>query len=246
LLQARSEADPARGHEHACFAARLGVSPDQIRCVSIFQDTLSQVDLSATHAILVGGAGQYSVLDELDSVRQFVAYIAWLASSDTTESMPMFASCFGFQALVMGLGGEVIADEPNAEVGTYTLELKEEGALDRLFGTLPPRFRAQLGHKDRASRLPADLVDLAGSDRAPYQAVRVKDRPQFATQFHPELTAADNRHRFLRYMKEYGRLFGEAAATERLNSHMPSPEVNALMEHFVTSWVLPCAAGDAP
>mgnify|MGYP000669009141 CR=1 FL=1 len=243
LVQARTEDDPARGHEHACFAARLGVSPDQVRCVSIFQDTLAEVDLSDTHAVLVGGAGQYSVLDDIAPVRDFVTYTAWLASSDRTATLPVFASCFGFQAMVMGLGGEVIADEPNAEVGTYTLSLKSGGARDALFGSLPARFQAQLGHKDRATGVPEGLVDIAGSERAPFQAVRVAGRPQFATQFHPELTAADNRHRFLRYMAEYGKLFGKAAAQERLDSHLPSPEVNALMEHFVVDWVLPVAAG---
>ena len=112
LLQARSEADPAREHEHACFSARLGVSPDQLRCVSIFRDTLTDLDLSDTHAILVGGAGQYSVLDDLDDVRDFVSYIAWLASSDSTATLPVFASCFGFQALVMGMGARSLLTSP--------------------------------------------------------------------------------------------------------------------------------------
>lgn len=241
LVQARTEDDPARGHERACFAARLGVSPDQLDCVSIFADTLSEIDLSGVHGVLVGGAGQYSVLDDLGPVRDFVAYTAWLASSDQTASLPVFASCFGFQAMVLGLGGEVIADEPRAEVGSYTLYLKPDGASDPLFGSLPERFTAQLGHKDRATSLPSGLSDIAGSERSPFQAVRVSGRPQFATQFHPELAAADNRHRFLRYMDEYGKLFGKEAAQERLNSHTPSPEANALLERFVIEYVMPFA-----
>ncbi len=80
LVQARTEDDPARGHERACFAARLGVSPDQLDCVSIFADTLSEIDLSGVHGVLVGGAGQYSVLDDLGPVRDFVAYTAWHAT----------------------------------------------------------------------------------------------------------------------------------------------------------------------
>jgi GMP synthase (glutamine-hydrolysing) len=243
LVQARTADDPARSHEHACFAARLGVSPNQIDCVSIFEEELSELDLTGAHGVLVGGAGQYSVLDELDPVRDFVAYTAWLASSHQTASLPVFASCFGFQAMVMGLGGEVIADEPSAEVGSYTLYLKPEGASDPLFGSLPERFTAQLGHKDRATGVPEGLFDIAGSERSPFQAVRVCGRPQFATQFHPELAAADNRHRFLRYMDEYGKLFGKEAAQERLNSHSPSPEANALLDRFVTEYVMPFASG---
>ena len=97
---------------------------------------------------------------------------------------------------------------------------------------------AQLGHKDRADSLPAGLADLAGSERCPHQAVRVIGRPQVATQFHPELAASDNRSRFLRYMPEYGKLFGKAAAKERLDSHVPSVEANALLEKFTVDVVM--------
>lgn len=241
LLQARNPSDPARDHEHVCFAARMGLTIEQVRCVSIFETELATLSYDDADAVLVGGAGQYSVLDAIPAVAAFNEHLAWMASSPTTAELPLFASCFGYQALVLGLGGEVIADEPRAEVGTYTLHPKSEAAGDPLFDTLPARFFAQLGHKDRASRLPAAVTDAAGSERAPHQALRVRGRPQFATQFHPELTAADNRSRFIRYMPEYGKLFGEAAATERLESHRPSPEANALLEHFTAKFVVPRA-----
>jgi len=239
LIQARNADDPARNHEHACFAARMGLHPDQVVCVSIFESELTALDLSGTDAVLVGGAGQYSVLDALDPVRRFVDYVAWLSDSPETADLPVFASCFGFQAMVLGLGGTVIEDAPNAEVGSYELSLKPDGAADPLFSALPGRFMAQLGHKDRADHLPTSLLDLARSDRAPFQAVRVSGRPQVATQFHPELAAADNRSRFLRYMPEYGKLFGAEAAQERLDSHVPSIEANALLDRFVEHIVLP-------
>lgn len=239
LIQARNADDPARDHEHACFAARMGLHPDQVACVSIFEVDLTTIDLDATDAVLVGGAGQYSVLDDLDSVRDFVRYTAWLATSDTTHDVPVFASCFGFQAMVLGMGGVVIEDEANAEVGSYELTVKPNAAADPLFGALPTRFVGQLGHKDRADALPAGLLDLARSERAPFQAVRVLGRPQVATQFHPELAAADNRSRFVRYMPEYGKLFGQEAAQERLDSHVPGIESSQLLERFTTLYVEP-------
>jgi GMP synthase (glutamine-hydrolysing) len=239
LLQARNETDPAREHEHACFAARMGLHPDQVRCISIFDTDLSSLDLRSVDVVLVGGAGQYSVLDSMDAIRSFVDYTAWLATSPTTRELPVFASCFGFQALVLGLGGSVVQDEPAAEVGSYVLRLKSAAADDPLFSELPQNFIGQLGHKDRAESLPSALMDLAESADCPHQAVRVTGRPQVATQFHPELTAADNRSRFLRYMPEYGKLFGEAAAQERLDSHVPSVEANALLERFTEMYVMP-------
>ena len=101
------------------------------------------------------------------------------------EEHPLFASCFGFQALVVGLGGTVIKDVPHAEVGTYELTLTEEGKTDDLFSTFPHHFNAQLGHQDRASIMPSMAINLAYSERCPYQAFTIKDKPVYATQFHP-------------------------------------------------------------
>ena len=239
LLQARDADDPARDHEHACFAARMGLHPAQVRCVSIFATTLTTLDLAATDALLVGGAGQYSVLDPHPAIRDFVSFLAGAATGSEHAELPIFASCFGFQALVQGLGGVVIEDADHAEVGSYQLTSHPVAAADPLFRSLPSTFMAQLGHKDRADSLPASLQALAASARAPFQAVRVIGRPQVATQFHPELTAADNRSRFLRYMAEYGKLFGREAAQERLDSHVPAIESNALLEQFTQLYVAP-------
>jgi GMP synthase (glutamine-hydrolysing) len=154
-------------------------------------------------------------------------------------SIPVFASCFGFQALVLGLGGDVVADEDNAEVGSYRIRLTEAGQQDGFFGVLPSEFMAQLGHKDRASRLPDQLQCMAYSEKAPVQAVRMAGRPVFATQFHPELTGYNNRQRFLGYMEQYGRLFGEEEAQRRLDSHVDSPEANSLLRRFVDEFIRP-------
>jgi len=238
LLQARNADDPAGMHEQACFAARMGLHPDQVQCVSIFERDLETLELAEVDALLVGGAGQYSVLDDLPAIQDFVRFLAFVATDPSTADLPMFASCFGFQALVLGLGGSVIEDEAHAEVGSYPLHLKPGADQDPIFGDLPGDFMAQLGHKDRATALPPGVLDLAGSERCPYQAVRVVGRPQVATQFHPELAASDNRSRFLRYMREYGKLMGREAAQERLDSHVPSLEANALLERFTTSEVM--------
>ena len=232
LLQARNPSDPAREHEQECFAARLAVPRERIRPVDVLTERL-HLGLEGD-VVLVGGSGEYSVLDQIDPIRAFVAFTAELAA----VGRPTFASCFGFQAMVLGMGGEVIPDEPNAEVGSYEVTPSAEAALDPLFSHLPSPFVAQLGHKDRARRLPTELVPLAFSARCPYQAVRAIGRPVYATQFHPELSEADNRSRFLRYMPTYGALFGEEEAQRRLDSHRPGPEANELLSRFVRLFVL--------
>ena len=230
LLQARNDQDPARDEEHVAFAVRLGVDPAQIGCVDVLTRPLNVGILDGVDALLVGGSGDYSVLDDVPEIRGFINFLGTVADS----GFPMFASCFGFQALALAMGGEVVADADRAEVGSYRLTLTDAGCRDPLFSELPASFTAQLGHKDHVTRLPDCMEHLAASERSPFQALRVKGKPVYATQFHPELTWRDNRQRFVRYMETYGALFGEAEAIERLDSHVPGPEANLLISRFVS------------
>ena len=234
LLQARRPNDCVRDEERDAFAAQLRIDPTQIQQVDILADPLDTARLADSDAVLVGGAGEFGVVDPTPPVEQMIRFLV-----ETTEiGHPIFASCFGFQALVVGLGGEVREDEPNAEVGTYDLETTEAAKQDPVFSVLPETFKAQLGHKDRAFRMPSDVSMFAHSYRCPYQAMRVDGTPVYATQFHPELTWKDNRLRFERYMAQYGRLFGKEEAQRKLDAHEPSPEANSLLSRFVDEVLL--------
>jgi GMP synthase (glutamine-hydrolysing) len=201
----------------------------RIHCVDLLTQPLSPGILEGSDALLVGGSGSYSVLDETPAIHGFIDFLAEVCDI----GFPTFASCFGFQAIALAVGGEVVSDPARAEVGSYRLTLTDAGAQDPLFSTLPSPFIAQLGHKDHVTALPDGVMNLASSERAPFQALKVVGKPIYATQFHPELTWEDNRLRFLRYMATYGALFGETEAQERLESHVPGPQANALLERFV-------------
>ncbi len=238
LLQARNPGDPAREDELRAFADRIGVSTAQLRCVDALTETLDERVLEGADALLVGGSGDYSVVDPAPVIERFITFLGDVAR----QGYPTFASCFGFQAMVVGLGGTVIHDEPNAEVGTYALETLPDAAGDPVFGALPRTFMAQLGHKDRVTVLPDCCQNLARSERVSHQAYRVVGKPIYATQFHPELTWQENRARFERYMKQYGYLFGDDAQRQ-LDSHKPSPESNELLARFVDVCLLGAGAG---
>lgn len=234
LLQARRPDDRVRAEEQLAFAGRLGVDLEQVQGVDIFHDDLDVEYARDFSAVLVGGAGEYGVLDGNPRVDAMVRHLVAL----TEVGHPVFASCFGFQALVVGLGGAVITDESAAEVGTYVLTAEPGVDDDPVFSVLPSEFNAQLGHKDRASVLPSCAQNFASSALCPYQAIRIEGTPVYATQFHPELTWSDNRTRFERYMKQYGRLFGDEEAQRKLDSHKPSPEANQLLSRFVDTVLL--------
>lgn len=201
LLQARNPGDPAGPHELEAFREELGVEPGVLRPWDLLSGPPSDAVLDEVDVVLVGGAGEYGVgdVDGQAWLRQFIDFMGELAG----RGFPTFASCFGFQALVLAGGGACEQDKSRAEVGTFSLHVTSDGEQDPLFGPVAPEFLAQLGHKDHATRLPSGFVHLAGSERSPYQALRVEGKPIYATQFHPELSMERNRERFIRYLEAY-------------------------------------------
>tara|TARA_R110002072_G_scaffold14048_1_gene58573 strand:- start:174 stop:905 length:732 start_codon:yes stop_codon:yes gene_type:complete len=201
LLQARNAGDAAQPHEHEAFAEILERDLETIEVWSLLEGAPPKERIAAADCVLVGGSGEYGVND--------VAKYPWLSGfidlmgELANEGKPTFASCFGFQALCVAAGGEVVVDKARAEVGTFELYVTPEGERDPLFGPLKPRFKAQLGHKDHVTRLPEGFLHLAGSERSPNQALVVPGKAIYATQFHPELSMVRNRERFMRYLEGY-------------------------------------------
>jgi GMP synthase (glutamine-hydrolysing) len=227
LLQARRPEDPTAAHEHACFAESLNVSLGDIQVHNLLSGPPSQESME-NRLLLVGGSGEFSVLDKHPFVRTFLQF---LDQEVLQRKRPTFASCFGFQGLVIAGGGTVIHDSPNTEVGTFKITLTNAGCKDPLLGALAPSFNAQEGHKDRADQLPAGITNLAYSERAPFQAFRVDDAPIVATQFHPELSRAANTKRYLWYHERYGQ--ANVHEDDVLSTMEETPKATALLRRWV-------------
>jgi GMP synthase (glutamine-hydrolysing) len=233
LLQARDHGDPMLEHELSCFVDVVGIPRDRFVPLNMAHVPSGDwPELPTFDAVMVGGSGDYSVVKGgFDWHRPMLDYVLEAVSHD----LPFFGSCFGFQALVQALGGELVSDPTMAEVGTFEATLTPEGKSDRFFGHLPETFDAQFGHNDSAVTLPDELVHLVSTERCAYQAVRMRGRPVWATQFHPELDEQANMTRYVRYLVNYAdRPMGEeeAWATAR-TMHRPSPHANALLSRFV-------------
>lgn len=230
LLQARNSDDPVRQEERQSFANKTGLPLEHVVPHDLLGGPPSMQRVRQFDAVMVGGSGDYYVskrsLPEFDAQLDLLAEVAQVG-------FPMFASCFGFQILVQALAGEIVHDPVNVEVGTYDLELTEDGVADPLLGRLPPTFAAQLGRKDRAERLPAGVLHLAKSRRSPYQSFRIPDQPIWATQFHPELDLETNRQRFDRYLKGYARHMSEAEREEARRRFRASPHTEQLLPAFI-------------
>jgi len=225
VLQARLSDDPMLAHEQRCFVSATGLSADALVFHNLVDGVPAPDELTAHDALMIGGSGRFSVAapdaDFFDPVR---ALLRWVVD----RGFPTFGSCFGYQLMVDALGGRVEHDPDNGEVGSYELELTEAGGADPLFGALPTRFIAQMGHLDRATEMPPGLPNLASSERSPFQALRVPGAPIWATQFHPELDRRANHERYMAYIERYGG--GERDAAYRA---LPSPEASSLLPRFL-------------
>ena len=233
LLQARHSGDTAIDNEKASFARAAGLAVEQVRSHSLLQGPPALGLIRDHQAMMIGGAGEFLVskadLPKLDATLERLAETAEIGQ-------PMFASCFGFQMLVKALGGDIIFDQANMEAGTYDLTLTAAGQNDPLFGPLPSTFKAQLGRKDRAAQLPDSLQHLAGSQSAPFQAVRVEGKPIWATQFHPELTGAENLARYRGYLEEYAAHMTSQEIRDSLARFGESPDTIHLIGRFM-AWI---------
>ena len=230
LLQARDADDPMRDHERMCFVERGALKREQIVPYDLLGGPPGSAHWRQSDGLLVGGAGDFYIskrnlphcADVLDFFGEVVA-----------AGHPMFASCFGYHCLVAALGGEVVYDGANIEIGTYRLTLTEDGMNDPLFGMLPRSFQAQEGHKDRAGRQPDGVPNLASSAGVPMQALRIPEKPIWATQFHPELSRESNLHRFRHYMEGYGQAMSPEELQAAFDSFRESPEANGLFQAFL-------------
>ncbi|MFP4601238.1 MAG: type 1 glutamine amidotransferase [Persicimonas sp.] len=232
LLQARQPGDAMLDHELRCFASRCGLEPAAFESVNMVDEPLGVHLLADVDAVMVGGAGEFSVAKGGFDWHQPLLDLMKLIAR---KQMPMFGSCFGFQAIVQAFGGRVETRPDMGEVGTYEVRLTEEGRQDPIFGAHPDRFDAQFGHNDSVIDLPDEFVWLASSKRCNYQAIRFRDAPIVATQFHPELCAEDNMQRYIAYLKNYeaGALDDQQARDKARQMHRPSPYASQLLREFV-------------
>lgn len=226
LLQIRDADDPMGPQELHCFQRRLPratLTPHSLLHGPGFRA------LEGYDAVMIGGSGNYSCVENrTDWFRDACRALELILERD----VPLFASCWGIQALGHVLGVPVIHDKPNREVGTFPIHLTEEAMTDPVFAGLPRTFPAQLGHEDRLAHTPPGATLLAWSDRTPVQAFRLDGRPVYATQFHPELNREENLERLQNYRKKY-RLDDEAY--ERMAAaFLESPDTEPLLDRFLT------------
>ena len=218
-------------HERDCFAERAAIDPGEITLHFMVDESPTREKLTAYDAVLFGGSGAFSVLDDVDWIHRTLDTLLEVIDLGQVA----YASCFGFQGLALALGGTVTHDEARTEMGTTPLELTDAGRSCPLFSILPRQFRAQQGHHDHVTALPAGVVLLARNDNVEAQAFRVAGKPFWASQFHPELNLDRTLDRFRHYERHYvGDPSNTATLLAKLKAGGPcTPAVGSLLKHLV-------------
>lgn len=220
--------------EHQSFAAYSGLALDQIDVLNVFQRPVFTPAVVDTYqALFIGGASD-SVLDNPD--RPYRPACEALLRHCIEVGMPVFASCFGFQLAVQVLGGEIRRDGEDFEMGTLPISLSSAAADDPVFQGVPEGFLAVSVHKDLAPTAPLGCETLAYTARCCH-AFRVKGKPFWAFQFHPEVDRKTLVERLTAYRAHYTR--GEAHLEQVLQGAQETPESNRLVRHFVERVLVP-------
>ena len=99
------------------------------------------------------------------------------------RDLPVLGICYGMQALVHQLGGEVVPGQ-SQEYGSAVLH--QDGGEASLFTELPPTFQVWMSHGDRIATLPPGFSSLAYTENSPVAALG-NGKGIFGLQFHPEV-----------------------------------------------------------
>ncbi len=202
LMQIRDD-EVTQQEELNAFIRFAKLDESQFDILNVFKTPNFDESIFSTqyHALFIGGSSDASVLKP--EKYPFVASCRRLISYCYQQSIPVFASCFGFQIAVMELGGQVSLDRDNMEMGIYPVELTAKAKEDLLFYDTPDPFYAVSGHQERAINLPENVTLLASSKRCPYHAIKFNEKPFYAFQFHPEVNRQDLINRITRYANRY-------------------------------------------
>ncbi|QSB15602.1 glutamine-hydrolyzing GMP synthase [Natronosporangium hydrolyticum] len=114
--------------------------------------------------------------------------------------VPTFGICYGFQAMVQAMGGEVAHTGSREYGGTPLTALPERSVL---FTGLPERQDVWMSHGDSVVAAPPGATVTASSERTPVAAFEDPERRIAGVQFHPEVAHTPYGQRLLtRFLRD--------------------------------------------
>lgn len=228
LLQIRDTQETCI-EEHESFAKYSGLKSSQIDILNVFETPFFEPHvIDGYDALFVGGSSEASVLEPekypfLEDCKRLLHYCI-------EQEIPTFASCFGHQLAVIALGGEIIHDEKDFEMGVIPISLNENAKDDPIFRDTPDGFLAISVHRERTLEAPNGCIPLAFTSPCSH-SFRVAGKPFWTAQFHPEVDRQVLVDRLTRYKARY--TSGDDHLEKILANAVETPESNGLLKKFV-------------
>ena len=228
LIQIRED-EKVRLEELNRFACYSELSVTDFAILNVFSTpSFSPQMVNDYDLVMVGGASEASVLET--EQYPFVTEIQQLLQVCIEVNKPVFCSCFGFQLAVLALGGTIIRDRLNYEMGTIPIQLTQAAKIDPVMKMAKEGFLAVSVHQEKAVTLPECCEQLAYTTECVH-AFKVKEKPFWAFQFHPEVDKHTLVERLTVYKAHYTN--DDAHLQEVIDSAEETPESNQLLAHFV-------------
>ncbi|MEH6626389.1 MAG: type 1 glutamine amidotransferase [Motiliproteus sp.] len=228
LLQIRDEPNTRR-EELESFAQYSDLAVEQFDILNVFDTPeFDQSVLAGYDALYVGGSSEASVLEPENY--PFVIPAQALLRDCVELKMPVFASCFGHQLAVKALGGDIVHDERDFEMGTIPIYLNDVAATDTLYRGVSDGFIAVSVHRERTTEPPQGCTQLAFTESCCH-SFKVDGAPFWTTQFHPEVDLRVLIERLTVFKDKYTE--GDGHLQRVLDSAEETPESNNLLKSFV-------------
>ncbi len=228
LMQIRKDAR-IKIQEREAFCSFSKLDETQVDILDVFEEPeFNSEILSGYDALYIGGTSESNVLKPDEN--PFLPSSYKLINFCLENNIPVFASCFGFQMAVVAMGGEVLHQEKDFEMGTLPISLTGDAKSDLLFEDTKNEFYAVSVHKQKVTKLPDSCINLAFTDQC-IHAFKVKDKPFWGFQFHPEVSRAHLVERLGIYQSQYtdnGDHFQRV-----IDASVETPESAALLTKFV-------------
>lgn len=216
--------------EMESFVKFSGISSIHFESFNVFTTPIFDSSiLDGFDALIVGGASEASVLEQ--TKYPFVISIIQTMQYCIENNFPVFASCFGFQAAVLALDGEIIRQSVGFELGTYSMTTTNSAKSDPVFKNVENGFFAVSVHQEKATTLPSQCNLLAYTESCPH-AFRIKNKNFWAFQFHPELDMPTLKERLGIYQEKYTE--NPEHFKETIDSLRETPQANLLVKNFIT------------
>lgn len=107
------------------------------------------------------------------------------------EDYPLLTICYGMQALIKSLSGQVI-EQHLSEFGQAKIQITAPSALLESLGELDSQggetLNVWMSHGDSVTELPENMLCVAKTEKGAIAAVEHQDKPWYGLQFHPEVT----------------------------------------------------------